>query len=527
MSKTYYQKNAKKGGVGKILGIIAAVLAVVIVLGTIVVYNVLNSGIIERNTVAIKTENYEISSAMLTYYFNSTYQNFVSSYGDYLSTIGLDTSKSLKEQKTSDGSGTWHDYFLNSAESNAHQLLVLCEAARADKDFDYDKVEKDVKKEIDETVESLESGATLNSVSLSYYLATVYGASVNEKVIRECMLLSEMASHYSEHMVEGYKYEKADWDKYYTDNTSSFLKADWLTYSFEITKTTVESDATEEEKTEAENKDKAAFEANKGYAETLKNTKNAEEFNAYVEKYLREVKYAGMDEAALAKDKIDIKALVEGCEKLGNTGASETALNKWAFDKVRVGYETYVDTDEKNSKVTVYMLLPAENTEDLGFACQYRDAYNLKDINTITLLTSNYNNSDADTKAAAEKLLEKYNEDKTEENFKKIADANNGAIGENADKGSVSDEADTWLYSADRKEGDCEMFKTEQGYTIVYYMGEGDVKWQAQADTALINEAYSDEYTDLEKEYDPTSYTKGLALVVAVDLSGATSSSTK
>ncbi len=527
MSKTYHQKNAKKNSAGKILGIIAAVLAVVIVLGTIIVYNVLNSGIIERNTVAVKTENYEVTSAMLTYYYNSTYQNFVSSYGDYLSTVGLDTTKSLKEQKTSDGSGTWHDYFLNSAETNAQQLLVLCEAAKADEKFDYDKVEKDIKKEIDETVDSLESGAKLNNVTLPYYLSAVYGASVNEKVIRECMLLSEMASHYSEHMADGYKFDKEDWDKYYTDNSKTYLKADWLTYAFDITKATVDKDATDAEKADAAAKDKAAFEANKGYADALSKTTSAEAFNAYVEDYLRNVKYKGMDEAALAKDKIDIKALVEGCEKLGNTGASDTALNKWAFDKERTAYNTYVDTDEKNYKVTVYMILPAENTEDLGFACQYRDAYNLKDINTITLLTSNYNNSDADTKAAAEKLLEKYNEDKTEENFKKIADANNGAIGENADKGAVSEEADKWLYDASRKEGDCEMFKTDTGYTIVYYMGEGDVKWEAQADTALINEAYSDEYTELEKKYDPTSYTKGLALVAAVDLSGAASSSNK
>ena len=132
MSKKFGKKDEKQKTVRKVIGIIAAVLAVAIVAGVLIIYNIYDSGFIQKKTTALETENYKISSAMLTYYYNSTYQNFASSYGSALSSMGLDTTKSLKDQQMSGGDGTWYDYFMSSAKSNAQQVLVLCEAARAE-----------------------------------------------------------------------------------------------------------------------------------------------------------------------------------------------------------------------------------------------------------------------------------------------------------------------------------------------------------------------------------------------------------
>ena len=120
--------NVKKSGAAKkALGIIAAILAFVIVGGVVASYSVINSGIIERNQVAMKSENYEVSSAMMNYYFNTLYQNYSGTY----SSLGLDTSKPLTEQKYTEDQ-TWHDFFMNLAKSNVRQLLVLAEAAKAE-----------------------------------------------------------------------------------------------------------------------------------------------------------------------------------------------------------------------------------------------------------------------------------------------------------------------------------------------------------------------------------------------------------
>ena len=87
----------KEGGAKKALKITAGILAAVIVLGVLGVYTFLTSGIVEKNTVAAKTEHYTVSSAMMNYLYNTNYQNLVSSAGSYLQAMGLDTGKPLDQ----------------------------------------------------------------------------------------------------------------------------------------------------------------------------------------------------------------------------------------------------------------------------------------------------------------------------------------------------------------------------------------------------------------------------------------------
>lgn len=532
MSKTFKGKDEKGSVVRKVISVIAAVLAVIIVAGTLVVYNVSTSGFIQRKTVAAESDNYEVTGAMMTYLFNSVYQNYVSSASAYLSMIGLDTSKDLKSQTTGDGSSTWYDYFLSSAKASANQMLVLCEAAKAE-GFEVEGL----KDEIDEAVKSMKDAAAQYNVTFEYYLKAIYGSSVNEKVLRKCLEMSEIASHYSEHMAEQYNFTEADWDKYFEDNTASFVKVDWLTYTFTAEAETLGDDATDEEKAAAEAKRKEEYENLKTMAAELAATTDADSFKAYVENYLKNVKYAGMDEEALEADKIDIDDIVSKLEKTGNTNSSgsENELYKWAFDDERAAGDTYTDDDDEKYTVIVYMLLPAENTEDLGFACKYRDAYELKNFRYISMLSTDYNNSMDDAKDAAEKALEEFNEDPTEDKFADLASEGKygdgryeGGLRENADKGAISDEVDKWLYDSDRKAGDCEMITVDgKGYYLVYYVGSGDIKWQSTADASLKNNKYGEEYEELAAKYTVSEHSKGMKMIDVVDLSNASSSSSK
>lgn len=520
MSKKLSKKDDTRKTVRKVIGIIAAVLAVAIVAGVLIIYNIYDSGFVQKRTTALETENYKISSAMLTYYYNSAYQNFVSSYGSAISSLGLDTSKSLKDQKMSGSDGTWYDYFLNNAKNSAQQILVLCEAARADGI----KLTDEQKDEIDEVIATMKSNAKSNNVSLDFYLSRVYGTGVDEGVFRKCMELSELAAHYSEHMTEQYKYEESDWDKYFEDNKSSFLKADWMLYTFTANAETLADDATDEEKAAAKQKREEEYKALKATAAELAATKDADAFSVYVESWLRTVKYAGMDDDALKEDKVDIKALVEGCKKTGNTGSSETDLNKWAFSDERKAYDTKTVEDDEKYSVSVYMMLPAENTEDLGLACQYRDTYVLKNYTYIPFLTSDYNKSADEAKAAAEKVLESFKEDPSEDTIATLSDKNGGAKREDSDKGAVSDEVDQWLYDSERKAGDCAVVTGEKGSYVVYYSGDGDIKWQAQANNSLMNDQYEEDYEALEKKHTVTVSNNGVAKIAEITLNTSSSS---
>ena len=89
--------NVKSGGgVKKVLSIIAVVLAFVLVTGFVSLFAAFDSGVVERHQVAMETENYKVTSAMMNYYFNTLYRNYASSYA---SSMGLDPSKPLNEQK--------------------------------------------------------------------------------------------------------------------------------------------------------------------------------------------------------------------------------------------------------------------------------------------------------------------------------------------------------------------------------------------------------------------------------------------
>ena len=512
--KKFEKKESKAG---KVIAVIAGILAVVVVLGTLAWFYLPN--IISGSMTAIESDNYEVTSPMLTYFFNSNYQGYVSSYNSYLSYIGLDVTKSLKDQTTQDGQ-TWYDFFMNNTTSTVEDMLALCEAAKADDKFDADD---EIEKSVDEAVATMESQAKSNNVNLEYYLKAVYGNGVNEKVLRKCLTLQETASRYSQELTGRYEFAEADWDKYYEDNKDTFRKVDYLKYTFSVTATTVADDATEEEKEAASQKDKAEAERLRGVAEGLAATTGVDGFKGYVENYLRNDKYKDQDDAALAEQSIDIPALVDGCLSEGNT-YSESDTNKWLFDEARKGYETY--TEEADTSYAVYMILPAEES-DIGAECMYRDTYALKNFRYIPALKDDFGTVEA-AKTFADSALEEYKKDATEENFAVLAAEDKygdgkyeGGLVENGDKGVLCDAVDEWLNDSARKAGDCEIIEDgENGYYIVYFVGNGDLKWQNTADNGLISAKYDEELATLKEKYEVSKSLKAIKIVKEVDLSG-------
>ncbi len=519
--KKFEKKESKAG---KVVAIIAAILAVIFVAG-VFAWNYI-PGIVQKNTKTIESENFKVTAPMLTYFFNSTYQGYVSTYQQYLSYTGLDVTKSLKDQTTPEGQ-TWFDYFMDGTISSVEQLLVLNEAAKADEKFDMDD---EIAEEVDASVESLKAQAASYNVSFDYYLKAVYGSGVTEKVFRECLTLSETASHYSQELTSRYEFAEADWNTYYDENKDTFRKVDYLTYTFSVKAAAVEENATEEEKEAAAAADKAEAERLKGLAAELAKATDKAGFLAYVENYLKTDLYKDMDEEALEADKVDIPALVEGCEKTGNT-YSESDLNDWLFDDARKGYETY--TDEKDTSFAVYMILPAEES-DLGSECLYRDTYTLKSFRYIPALISDLETDDA-AKTFAESVKAEFDKDATEENFAALAAEDKygdgsyeGGLVENADRGVLCDEVDEWLGDSARKAGDCEIIHSEEkGYYVVYFVGAGDQKWQKTANDSLISDAFNTEYEELAKKHDVKVYSAKTKLISVVDLSSAADTSAK
>lgn len=118
------QKEAKKLTLYTTIFVVVLAVMVVFAIAIGVTRSITNSGVHERNTVALTVGDHEISNAELNYFYMSAINNFNSNYGSYAAMLGLDTSKPLNEQVINNDTGlTWADDFLNTAKDNALQHL--------------------------------------------------------------------------------------------------------------------------------------------------------------------------------------------------------------------------------------------------------------------------------------------------------------------------------------------------------------------------------------------------------------------
>lgn len=535
-SHTGYGKK-KEGKAKKIISIIAFILAAVIVLGVVSAYGIYNSGIIQRNTLAAQSEHYEVTSAMMTYFFNSTYQTYVNGEAStYLQYMGFDTSKSLSEQKYSEDQ-TWFDQIMLAAKQQVQETLILAEGA-------YElglKLGDKEKAEIKELLDNFDEYAERYKVTTKYYISNVYGASVTIKDIEKCLELSYLAELYHDHLMAQYEYDEADWDAYYDAHNDTFLKVDYLSYTFEpIEKeesktedTTAEDDTTAADEdgtdtTAAEDEDAKAEELAvlEGYANELAACKDADAFYDYVRSYLTDVVYAGKDAETLEAESVDIDELVEKCLTEGKTKSGDSDFTKWAYDAQRAPYDVFTDLHEHgdHSDYTVYMILPAKEDSDADFACMYRDTYMLKNYRYIPVKLSGADSDPEQARTMADTILDEYKEKGTEEAFAELASHEKygdgryeGGLIENADYKVLSETVDEWVFDPARQAGDTDkIFVENDGYYVLYFSGNGKIKWQYNADNALKNEQYSKDYSEFAEKIKVTFKTKGISLVQEV-----------
>ena len=178
-------------------------LAIAMMILVVVASRVISSGFIARSTTALTVDNTKVSAAELNHYYVDSINEFLSSYGDYVSLFGLDTTKPLDEQFYNEEEGqTWSDYFLDYATSSAQNMYAVYNAAKADGKTLSDEAQAT----IDSSVQNMAMYATLYGYpSTDRYISAVYGAGCNEKTFRQYaevqMLASEYANAYNESLV--------------------------------------------------------------------------------------------------------------------------------------------------------------------------------------------------------------------------------------------------------------------------------------------------------------------------------------
>ena len=202
------QKEAKKLTLYTTIFVVVLAVMVVFAIAIGVTRSITNSGVHERNTVALTVGDHEISNAELNYFYMSAINNFNSNYGSYAAMLGLDTSKPLNEQVINNDTGlTWADDFLNTAKDNARSTYALADAAEA---AGFTLSEDDLA-DIDSTINNMKLYANLYGYSSTKdFLKAQYGNGATEESYRQYVTLNALASAYRNSYSSSLTYTDAD-----------------------------------------------------------------------------------------------------------------------------------------------------------------------------------------------------------------------------------------------------------------------------------------------------------------------------
>lgn len=291
----------------KITKIVVVVLAVVVLAAIII--PIVSRSVKKKEVVSgtfIKVNDYEISQLEYDFYYNTTVNDYINTYGSFLQYMNLDITKNFATQNYSDNM-TWQDYFDKLTVEQIKQIRSLLDDAEKN-GFTYDATER-----YNNYVASVKEAAQSAGSTMKDYYHSYFGQFATEANVANYIKDGIVANAYYQKLVEDNKPSDEDVQKYYEENKKSFDQVD---YKKSVFSSDLGEDATEEEK----NIDKES---------------RLEKAN----ELLDSVK-GGEDE--------DLE-LVSGDKLM----TAPSAISEWLFDEARKEGDTEVFSDESSSDIYV------------------------------------------------------------------------------------------------------------------------------------------------------------------------------
>ena len=395
-----------------------------------------------HHAVAAKSDDFEITQAMMTYFTASTYMNFASQYEDDLDMLELDTEKPLKDQACYyDRSITWLDYFVNTTKNSIQWMLGFAEQAKADGR----ELGEDEKKTIEETLENTKP--------------TNFGEHVTLDDVRACLELYYLAAVQEEYVQSTLDCTDEEIESWADEHNQELLVADYTYYSLPYGTGAYYAD-----------KDTALALANKMKEATLADftaTAKAEllQRKVYTEDALKEQYTSNYERTGYAyKEGDGFSAwLFHADTKAGDGFIKETDSGITVYKCMTPA----VRDDEPTVNVR-HILVSEETCETLEKAKEKADA-----------ILSEWKSGDA-TSATFGELAAQYSED---------GNAADGGLYTGVYQGQMVETFNDWCFDKTRKEGDTGIVETDYGYHVMYFEGSQPM-WRTTAEQMLMNEQY-------------------------------------
>lgn len=444
-----------------------------------------NSGIREKNTVALTIGEHELSNAELNYYYIDSVNTFYNQYGAYASVFGLDVTKPLNEQVLDEESGkTWADDFMDSAINSAKAIYALNDAAEA---AGFVATE-----EITTAIDTVIDNAAFYALyyygysDVEDYLKAMYGHGASKEGYRKYVEMSYIADAYQAHYAESLTYEDADLREEEAKDYNAYTSYSFNTYEVKVS-----------------NYEDAAA------AENVAKLLTAEE-NASLELLNKAI-------AALPENAENPTATSNASTDVFSTGIN-SLYAEWVTDASReAGDVAYFEkasttTDEAGTETTktdsyYVVMFTGRNENTFGLA-------NVRHIlikpeggtyDSSTGLTNYTDEEKAAAKEAAEALLNEWKSgEATEDSFAALAneksadgDGTTGGLYENVYPGQMVDSFENWCFD-EHEVGDTGIVESPYGYHIMFYSGESDLTYRDfMIENDLRNADYNEWYEAL------------------------------
>lgn len=205
------QKRRKTG-----ICIGAAAAAIILIFIGYFIYN----GLANRYATYLTVGGHPVKKAEFDYYYNTSYQNFMSYYSGYSALIGLDSSKPLSSQAYTEDM-TWDDFFAQQAAESLQRVYSITDRAKED-GFEYDTAA-----DVENAVSALQSAAKEAGMSDQEYLSTIYGKYISMEKVRAYASNSALADAYEESLIEQEEISSGEVNDYYEENKDSYDSIDY------------------------------------------------------------------------------------------------------------------------------------------------------------------------------------------------------------------------------------------------------------------------------------------------------------
>ena len=273
----------------------------------------------------LRTENFSVSAAMLTYSLYDTYYYYLNYFGEDMMKLyfGIDPSISLSKQYSDQEKGiTWFDVFKTEALDGFCNALALCEAAKA-AGVDLSEIDK---KYIQSEIDEIETLAEKDGMTLKKYIENIYGKGVTEEDIKKALELYRLANKMRYKDYNGIKVTDSEIQAVVDKEGDTYLIRDFI--YFELTLSN----------------DNAKNEKIKEYANKIKDAKTEEEFRALVDEFIKSEYCVNLESN---------KKVLSQTVQNNVPEDDKNELDRWSFASGTVKGSTYIN--EGKSSWTVYM----------------------------------------------------------------------------------------------------------------------------------------------------------------------------